>query len=197
LYAALVPALAPVPVLDRAGPNQIYPYSTIGEMIATEDDLLAEQAVNIEVTVHLWSRQPGMQEVQQLMQTAKDALDRAKLPVSGFQWVDCVWTWGQTLRDPDGVTRHGILRFNVLTFESIVETAPPPPEPEGLTGTVDCNGSMSVTWASGDKFTPEVIGETITIAGADYSIFQYVTENQIFVDPPPPAASGVAYTILL
>ena len=116
MFAALVPALAPVPVLDAAGPNQAYPYVTIGEVVGDQADTLNEQGVNLAWTVHVWSRQSGMQETQQLMARVKDALDRQRLPATGFQWVDTVWMNAQTLRDPDGVTRHGILRFTVATF---------------------------------------------------------------------------------
>ena len=116
LFNALVPALAPVPVLDQAGPNQEYPYCTIGEFTASESDTLTEQSIDFEVTVHIWSRQPGMQESQQLMTKAKDALDRQVLPVAGFQWVTAIWNFAQTLREFDGETRHGILRFEVRTF---------------------------------------------------------------------------------
>ena len=117
LYNALVPALAPVPVLDQAGPNQEYPYATFGEFIGGHDDTLSEQAVNLDVTVHLWSREPGMQQCQQLMTAAKNALDRQRLPAVGFQWVTTIWLYAQTLREPDGRTRHGILRFQVQTFD--------------------------------------------------------------------------------
>jgi Protein of unknown function (DUF3168) len=124
LYAALVPALAPVPVLDRAGENQSYPFASIGEFIAGESDTLREQSIDFDVTVHVWSRQAGMQECQQMMAKAKDALDRQVLPVTGFQWVTTIWEYAQTLREPDGKTRHGILRFRVMTFESEVSVTP-------------------------------------------------------------------------
>ena len=116
-FAALGPALAPVPVLDHAGPNQAFPYVTIGESLGEQADTLGEQGVNIELTVHVWSRQPGMQETQVLMARVKDALDRQRLPAAGFQWVDTIWTYAQTLREPDGMTRHGVLRFQVGTFQ--------------------------------------------------------------------------------
>lgn len=118
IFDALTPALAPVPVVDLAGPNQSYPYASIGELTAGEADLLIEQAVDIELTVHVWSRQPGMQECEQLMARAKDALDRRRLPATGFQWVTTIWNFAGTMRDADGKTRHGILRFQVMTFKA-------------------------------------------------------------------------------
>jgi hypothetical protein len=119
LYTALTAALAPVPVLDLAGPDQRFPYFTMGEFTATPDDpITPEQGVNIDMMLHAWSRQPGMQEIQQLMQTAKDALHHKKLAVTGFQWVETVWEMAQTLRDMDGVTRHGVMRFRIMTFQA-------------------------------------------------------------------------------
>jgi hypothetical protein len=117
VFAALVPAVAPVPVQDQAGPNQVFPYVTIGEFLGSQTDTLRDQAVDLELTVHVWSRQAGMQECQQLMTKVKDALDRQRLPAAGFQWVDTIWTYALTLREPDGLTRHGILRFTVPTFQ--------------------------------------------------------------------------------
>lgn len=118
-FDALTPVLAPVPVLDQAGPNQEFPYATIGEFIGGQTDTLNEQAIDLEVTVHVWSRQPGMQQCELLMTQAKDALDRKVLPAVGFQWVTTIWNYAQTLREADGVTRHGILRFRVMTFSSV------------------------------------------------------------------------------
>lgn len=117
IYEALADALAPVPVLDRASVDQEYPYVTIGESVAGHSDTLGNQSVDIEITVHVWSRQAGFQECQQIMQQAKDALDRETFAAAEFQWVTTIWTYAQTLRDPDGQTRHGILRFQILTFK--------------------------------------------------------------------------------
>jgi hypothetical protein len=97
-FETLTPALAPVPVLDQAGPNQLFPYVTIGEMIATEADGLTFQSIPLSLTVHVWSRQPGMLECQQLMTLAKDTLDRKSFPATGFQWVTTIWEYAQTLR---------------------------------------------------------------------------------------------------
>jgi Protein of unknown function (DUF3168) len=118
LYEALTSALAPVPVYDHVSVDQVYPYVTIGESIAGHSDTLGEQSIDIEITVHVWSRQSGFQECQQIMTQAKDALDRETFAVPEFQWVTTIWTYSQTLREPDGETRHGILRFQILTFQS-------------------------------------------------------------------------------
>jgi hypothetical protein len=53
------------------------------------------------------------------MEAAKNALHRQSFPTGDFQWVATIWTYAQTLRDPDGKTRHGILRFTVQAFELV------------------------------------------------------------------------------
>jgi hypothetical protein len=119
IYTALTAALAPVPVLDLAGPDERFPYVTLGEFTATPDDpVTSEQGVDMDMSLHVWSRQPGMQEIQQIMQAAKDALHYKKFAVTGFQWVETAWEMAQTMRDIDGVTRHGVMRFRILTFQT-------------------------------------------------------------------------------
>jgi hypothetical protein len=58
-----------------------------------------------------------VRETALLMAQITDLLDRWKPAGSGFQWVDTIYEQSQTLRDIDGVTRHGILSFRVLTFQ--------------------------------------------------------------------------------
>ena len=118
LWQALTAALTPVKVLDGAGPDELFPYCTIGELQALPDDTLADTGTTVTWSVHFWSRQPGMQEIETLMDKAKTALHYQQLPVTGFQWVQTVWEWAQTLRDIDGVTRHGVMRFRVMTFHN-------------------------------------------------------------------------------
>ena len=118
LYAALAAACSPVPVLDHAGPDQEYPFVTLGEITAEQLDHLANEATGLDVFVHVWSRQPGMKEIQQIMTAAAAAVHRRTftLATAGNQCVSARWQFSQTLRDADGVTRHGVMRFRVELF---------------------------------------------------------------------------------
>lgn len=117
LYAAIGAAVS-VPVLDGAGPDQEYPFVTIGEFTAEPDDALRDAGAAIEAMVHIWSRYPGMREIQTLMELISLALHRQTLTLAGgAQWVESSVDYSATLRDPDGITRHGVMRIRILTFQ--------------------------------------------------------------------------------
>lgn len=120
VYGALLPVLSPVPLLDAAGPDQEYPYVTFGEFAADQADCLTAEGVDMDMTIHVWSRQPGMLETQLLMDIVKDTLHGKSFALTGaVQHVTTIWEYATTLRDPDGLTRHGVLRFRVLTFQPV------------------------------------------------------------------------------
>ncbi len=118
IYDKLVPVLAPVPVLDNAGPDQSFPYVTIGEFISLPQDTLDKAGVNSELTVHTWSRQLGMAETSGLMAAVWDTLHRQDLSFPTCQFVAMRCENAQTMRDADGRTRHGIVRVIVGTFQN-------------------------------------------------------------------------------
>ena len=118
LYGTLTAALAPVPVLDHAGPDQEFPFVTIGEFTAEPDDTLRDAGSGVEVMLHLWSRQAGMLELQTMMNAAGAALHRKSFTLPGdLQWVSTIQEYAATLRDADGMTRHGVMRFRVSVFQ--------------------------------------------------------------------------------
>lgn len=119
-FEVLTAALAPVPVLDDHPTNELFPYVTIGVLNSLPDECLIEQGAEISMQVDVWSIQPGMQETQQLMSAVIEALQHKWLDLAGDQWVDTKWEMGDVVRDPDGRTRHGVLRFTVTTFAGAV-----------------------------------------------------------------------------
>ena len=123
IYEALLsdPALVSLRgnrIYDDAGHNAAFPYQTLGESTVTPEDCLIETGAQASITIHSWSRQKGSAECGSLMEATIAALDNKRQPVAGFQWVECRVINGQTLRDLDGVTRHGILTFRIRTFDA-------------------------------------------------------------------------------
>lgn len=94
------------------------PYLSIGE-----DDVIADKAdcldgAEITITVHAWSAGPGYVLLKQLTAAVKQALDGEDLALIGHRLTDIEFQSARHLADPDGITRHGIVTFRVLT-ESI------------------------------------------------------------------------------
>lgn len=102
-------------VLDHVPQSTPYPYLVVGESKATPFDSKTEEGMEQVVTLHSWSTYNGMSEIKSIMAAVVAALDRASLAVSGHALVDISFVSSEAMLDEDGVTRHGIQRFRVLT----------------------------------------------------------------------------------
>lgn len=100
-------------VFDDAN-GQAVPFVTIGEASAVDWSTKTEPGQDFIITLHTWSEYPGMKEVQEIHDLILQAITRAPLTLDGFYCHFNRLVNEQTLRDPDGVTRHGVLslRFN-------------------------------------------------------------------------------------
>lgn len=123
IYTALSGAMScPVyddpPALPSGMPRDGFPYAVIGDDTATAwdtDDTLGKE---VTCTVHLWSRAAGMKQVKDLMGEAYDALHRQALALTGWHVIDCLCEFSEAMMDPDGETRHGVMRFRLTMQEA-------------------------------------------------------------------------------
>jgi len=69
------------------------------------------------------------------------------------------------------------------------------PASTGTVDTIGTVGSSQVNWVSGDKFTPSMEGQTITINAVAYTVAQFVTEEFIYVTGPAGNQTAVAFSI--
>ena len=68
---------------------------------------------NVLLTIHAWSQYAGSKEASAIMGRMGDLLDEITLTVSGAVAMLCEVEMSQVLRDPDGVTRHGVMQLRV------------------------------------------------------------------------------------
>lgn len=118
VFAALNAALVGppvVPVLDEVLDNQPLPYVRIGELTGTEWDTDNSLGRETTLTVHSWSEYRGMKELLEIMDKIKLALHNVNLVVTGEIFVLCFWEFSETMLDSDGLTRHGVQRFRLIT----------------------------------------------------------------------------------
>ncbi len=122
IYGALIgdPTLQgllgnPARVFDHAPQGSDFPYLVIGESQASQFDTKTESGLDQRLTLHTWSRYRGLKETKEIMAAVIDALDGQSLAVGGHALVLLRFEFATTIVDDDGLTRHGVQRFRVLT----------------------------------------------------------------------------------
>ena len=103
-------------VYDEVVEGNSYPFITLGEETAidysTNNLVGAETTINI----HIWSRYKGSKQTKQIMDKVHDLLHDVSLTVSGVNLINLRFEFSDIMRDPDGITRHGVMRFRAITL---------------------------------------------------------------------------------
>ena len=102
-----------VPYLPEGMPRNNFPYVVIGDDDTSAwdtDDTLGKE---IDLNIDIWSRTAGFKQTKAIMGEIYDILNRGALTKTGYNIVDCLCTESQALRDPDGITRHGVMVFKL------------------------------------------------------------------------------------
>lgn len=119
VYDALVgnvALMARVTAVKDWVPNaQGYPYVSIGESTAIPFDTQTTDGQEHTITIHTWVQGQGRKECKEIMSLIYEALHRASLSVTGHQSILCMQVFSEVLKDPDGITHHGVQRFRVIT----------------------------------------------------------------------------------
>ena len=105
-------------VFDDVPENTAYPYVQVG------DDSMADNSTkdldgNIHsIVIHTWSRYRGDKEAKEIMARVYDLLHNSSLSVSGASLVNARFDTSDILTDPDGITKHGVQRFNFVIYDT-------------------------------------------------------------------------------
>ncbi len=100
--------------------DNAFPFVTLGDLSASEFDADDRTGADVRVVVNTWSRYRGKKEATEIMDQVYAALHRYDdLAVSGYNTVDVQWD-GLTniMRDPDGLTFHGVQTFRVTIIKA-------------------------------------------------------------------------------
>ena len=101
-------------VFDDVPEDTSYPYITIGEDNITEFGTKDLDGTTSTMTIHIWSEYKGSKETKQIMDRIHDLLHDSSLSVSGFNLINMRFEFSDIMRDPDGITRHGVMRFRAV-----------------------------------------------------------------------------------
>ncbi len=105
-------------VFDDVPENTAYPYVVIGEETATNIDTKDKDAHEHTLTIHVWSQYRGRKEIKNIMSSVYTTLHNASITVSGASLVNIRHEFENTLTEADGITRHGVMRFRAVVFDS-------------------------------------------------------------------------------
>lgn len=115
---ASVAALIGARVYDLAPQNAAFPHLEIGEIQAISDSAECIDGHEVFATIHLWSRPEGATgsgEAHRLGSSVRAALHEADLDLApDFRLVEARIQSVRTLREPDGITTHGVVTLRAL-----------------------------------------------------------------------------------
>lgn len=100
-------------VYDHVPDSAAFPYVALGDVTEGFADNMGRTGRNLTITVHIWSQYAGMKQVKQIADRVDDLLDRWTPTVAGWSATEMLHEFFETMRDPDGVTRHGVSRFRI------------------------------------------------------------------------------------
>lgn len=103
-------------VFDEVPDQSSYPFVALGEETVVEYDTKDLDGASHTINIHVWSQYKGAKQTKQIMDRIHTLLHDSSLSVSGFNLIRMQFEFSDIMRDPDGVTRHGVMRFRAITL---------------------------------------------------------------------------------
>lgn len=104
-------------IYDHVPETAIFPYISMGEIDARDSSTFGKDGQIMTATLHIWSRQRGRKEAQQIMARIHDLLHKGTLNVSGAEFAGSYYDFSAVILDGDGLTYHGIARYRAIVTE--------------------------------------------------------------------------------
>jgi len=101
-------------VYDEVVEGATYPFVALGEETAIDYSTKDLDGGETTINIHIWSQYKGSKETKQIMDRIHDLLHDSNLSVTGFNLINLRFEFSDIMRDPDGVTRHGVMRFRAI-----------------------------------------------------------------------------------
>ena len=105
-------------VFDEVVENATYPFVSLGEETAVDYSTKDLDGGEFTINIHVWSQYKGSKQTKEIMDRVHDLLHDSSLSVSGFNLANLRFEFSDILRDPDGITRHGVMRFRAIILGS-------------------------------------------------------------------------------
>lgn len=105
-------------LFDYVADGQVYPYLTAGDGTETPFLSYGKNGHENVFTFHIWSQKKGFEECFDILDALVLRLDGFNLVVTGHATVTLQYEGAESMRDPDGITRHVAARFRLITEDA-------------------------------------------------------------------------------
>lgn len=105
-------------IYDHVDQGTSFPYAVIGEDGASEWDTDTEVGADSTITIHTWSRERGRKETKEIQERIYEILHRQDMTIEDAIFRFLLWQFSDSFLEPDGITRHGVMRFR-LVYDSL------------------------------------------------------------------------------
>ena len=113
---ALLTTYAASPAVFTHVPQDLstYPYVVLFEAGLDGDDNDCFLGFDGTLNIHSWTDQRDMAVIGNIQKAIYDVLHHAELVMTGYELVELHQEFSTILRDPDGITLHGVQRYRVI-----------------------------------------------------------------------------------
>ena len=105
-------------VFDAVPDDTALPIAVIGPSTSTDDATKTLDARDYVFNVDVWSNYRGMKETKNIVKQVYSLLHDSALTVAGASMVNLRCEFTTELREDNGVTRHGVMRFRAFITDS-------------------------------------------------------------------------------
>lgn len=91
-----------------------HPYVVLYDFDLSPDDTMITNYFDGTFSIHSWSDQPDLAIIGDIQKSVYDALHKKDLIMSNYYTTDMHQEFETILRDPDGITIHGVQRFRLI-----------------------------------------------------------------------------------
>ena len=113
---ALLTAYAASPAVFTHVPQDLetYPYVVLFDSGLDDDSNDCNLGFDGVLNIHSWTDQRDMAVIGNIQKAVYDALNHAELGMTGYTLVELHQEFSTILRDPDGITLHGVQRYRII-----------------------------------------------------------------------------------
>ena len=101
-------------VYDEVIEGNTYPFISLGEETTIDYSTMTAVGSETTINIHIWSQYKGSKQTKEIMDKIHDLLHDINLTVTGFNLINLRFEFSDIMRDTDGVTRHGVMRFRAI-----------------------------------------------------------------------------------